>query len=485
MITYKFFMDNFGQGEQEAKKNFALIAESKFSSIRGIVRLFDSTLLQKIKFYQDEFGFSLNEILAEPRLLNYDTTTELSPEEISTGEIDENKKTCVRAKALFIKNVLGFSNEQIRTYSLFSYETETLKQKIAVLKKHFGLEVSHIQSAPSLLNYDINTLLEKAEFYKKKLGYTSKQFKDFPNILTYDCDENSTDPKSAIKKIEFFLDELGLTESNLRAYPALLSLDTASNDSKEKSVRFKIKTYGELLGFTKRQFQKNPNLLNYDCISGPEDPSSVRGKISFYQKHLGLKPKHFQSDPGVFSYDCSDNGSPTSVLKKLEFYQNTLGLTPEHIRENLVLLHFDVNPESQSPTAVSKKLAAIYKIGLTNENIQANPRILASPAEDLEEKYILWSTIFPDKRYMNLATWFITRPEKIYARYRYLTDDLHHTGIRPNHLDHCESQFIKRFKSNSQVLMDKYPYDEAAKIALYEKYAAMQIEPPIEYLSKE
>mgnify|MGYP006374977789 CR=1 FL=1 len=92
MITYKFFMDNFGQSEQEAKKNFALIAESKFSSIRGIVRLFDSTLLQKINFYQDEFGFLLNEILAEPRLLNYDTTTELSPE--------EKNKVSHRGKAL-------------------------------------------------------------------------------------------------------------------------------------------------------------------------------------------------------------------------------------------------------------------------------------------------------------------------------------------------------------------------------------------------
>lgn len=481
MITYKFFMDNFGYTEAEAKKRFALISESKFSSIRGILRLFDSTLLQKINFYKDRFGFTLDEILEEPRLLNYDTTTELSPEEISTGVIDESKKTCVNAKAYYIKNVLGFSNEQIRTYSMFSYETETLKQKVADLKKHFGFEISHIQDAPSLLNYDINTLLEKAAFYKKKLGYTSKQFRDFPNLLTYDCDENSTDPKSAVRKIEFFLNELGLTESNLRAYPALLSLDTASDASKKKSVRFKIKTYGELLGFTKRQFQKNPNLLNYDCITGPEDPSSVKGKIRFYQKHLGLTPKHFQSDPGVFSYDCSESGSPTSVLKKLEFYQNTIGLTPDHIRENLVLLHFDIDPKSKSPTSVAKKLEAIYKIGLTNEDIQANPRILASPAEDLEEKYILWSTIFPDKRYMSLLTWFITRPEKIYARYRYLTDELHHSSLRPNHLDHCESQFIKRFKSDSQSLMERYPYDDEAKKALYEKYAALQIEPPIEY----
>ena len=481
MITYKFFMDNFGLSETEAKDKMNKITDSKFSSISGIVRLFDSTLLQKINFYQTEFGYSLDEIFEDLRLLNYDTTTEPTQEELKSQNMDKKKKTCVRAKAYYLRDVLGLTDEQLRSMSLFSYDTDTLKQQVKDLKKFFGLEIPHIQECPSLLYNDIETLKQKAEFYKKELGYTSKQFKDFPKLFNYDCDPESTSPTSAIQKINFYRNELGLKDNQLRSYPVLLSYDTASNASKEKSVKYKMKVYAELLGFTKREFQKCPSLLNHDCISGEDDPSSVRGKIKVYREFLGFEDADFFVDPGVFSYDCSDSGSLTSVKKKVAFYENNIGLTKEHIRKNPILLHFDCDPESTSPTSVAKKLEAIYKIGLTNEDIQANTKLLMTPAEDLEEKYVLWSTIFPDKRYMELLTWFITRPEKIYARYKYLTEELHHPALRPNHLDHCESQFIKRFKSDSASLMERYPYDEAAKKEIYSKYKGLEIEPPIEY----
>ncbi len=481
MITYKFFVDNFNISEIDAKKYFDLIANSKFSSIRGIVRLFDSTLLQKIKFYEDEFGFTLDEIFEDLRLLTYDTATVPTKEELESQVMDKKKKSCVRAKAYYLRNILGLTNEQIRQDSYFSFDTETLKQRVKDIKKYLGLEIEHIQECPSLLNNDIETLKAKADFYKKELGFTSKQFKDFPKIFNYDCDPESKKQTSAIQKINFYRNTLGLKDNQLRTYPVLLSYDTASDEIKEKSVKFKMKVYHDLLGFTAREFQKCPSLLNHDCIGGEDDPSSVRGKIKVYREFLGFEDADFFADPGVFSYDCSDSGSPTSVKTKVAFYENTLGLTKEHIRANTVLLHFDCDPKSQKPTSVAKKLEAIYKIGLTNEDVQNNTRLLMTPAEDLEEKYILWSTIFPDKRYMELQTWFITRPEKIYARYRYLTEELHHQSLRPNHLDHCESQFIKRFKSNSQVLMERYPYDENAIRELYAKYAELQIEPPIEY----
>ncbi len=481
MITYKFFMENFNLSETEAKEKMSKITDSKFGSISGIVRLFDSTLLQKINFYQSEFGYNLDEIFEDLRLLNYDTTTEPTTEELKSGQMDKKKKSCIRAKAYYLREVLGITNEQLRSLSLFSYDTDTLKQQVKDLKKYLGLEIIHIQECPTLLYNDIETLKQKAEFYKKELGYTSKQFRDFPKLFNYDCNPESTSPTSAIQKINFYRNELGFKDNQLRSYPVLLSYDTVSDETKEKSVRYKMKVYADLLGYTKKEFQKCPSLLNHDCISGEEDPSSVRGKIKVYREFLGFEDADFLVDPCIFSYDCTDSGSLTSVKKKVEFYSNTIGLTKEHIRKNPILLHFDVDPESTSPTSVTKKLEAIYKIGLTNEDIQANTKLLMTPAEDLEEKYVLWSSIFPDKRYMQLLTWFITRPEKIYARYKYLTEELHHPALRPNHLEHCESQFIKRFKSNSEVLMQRYPYTDEVKKEIYSRYKNLAIEPPIEY----
>lgn len=481
MINYKFFVDNFGFSENDAKEKFKKITDSKFDSIRGIVRLNEDTLLQKFNFYKNELGYSVNELLDDARLLTYDTTTTPTEEELKTQNLDKKKKTCVRAKAYFAREILGLTDEQIRSITIFSFDTDTLTQRVKDLKKHFGFGLEQIHECPTLLYNDIETLKQKADFYKKELGFTSKQFRDNPRLFNYDCDPESTKPTSAIQKIKFYRYELGLKDNQLRTYPDLLSYDTVSDETKEKSVRYKMKVYADLLGFGKKEFQKCPALLNHDCISGEDNPSSVRGKIKFYKEFLGFDNEDFFTDPSIFSYDCTDSNSITSVKNKVAFYENVIGLTKDQIRKNPILFHFDCDPTSTSPTSVTKKLEAIYKIGLTNKDIQSNTRLLMTPAEDLEEKYVLWSTIFPDKKYMELPTWFITRPEKIYARYRYLTDELHHTNLRPNHLDHCESQFIKRFKSNSQVLMEKYPYDENVLKSLYTKYAELQIEPPIEF----
>ena len=71
-------------------------------------------------------------------------------------------------------------------------------------------------------------------------------------------------------------------------------------------------------------------------------------------------------------------------------------------------LHQEKKPETFS--AAHDKILHEDNQESTNEDIQANTKLLMTPAEDLEEKYVLWSTIFPDKKYMGLLTWFITRP---------------------------------------------------------------------------
>ncbi len=484
MISYEFFVKYLGFSETLAKVQYDKIKNSPTSSISGILRLNDSTLLQKFNFYKTELGYSVAEILNDPRILSYDTSTTL--EEAHANKDNANLQSCVNMKIDFLRKKLGLSNEQIKNYGFLSYDPQTLQSKLKLYKEHFGLDISHIKSEPSLLNYDIETLDQKADFYKKHLGFTSKQFKDFPTLFTFDCSEESENPSAIINKIKFYKKVLGFSDSQFKTAPCLLSYDTVSDESVPTSVRAKVKFYHDTLGFEAKHFQKSPSLLHHDIISDETKPSSIKAKIKFFTEFFGFMPEHFQADPGIFSYDCSDSGSPTSVLSKFKYYNETLGLQPEHIRDNTILLHFDIEPEGQNKTnsdkntSVKEKIAKLREIGITNEDIQANTKLLMTPAADIKNKYALWSTIFPDKRFLELKTWFITRLEKVYARHQYLTKELGMTSLRPQHLDICESQFIKRFKEHSDYLIEKYPIDETIIENFYKSYNELGIEPPLQ-----
>ncbi len=493
MITYKFFVDYLKMTETQAKAQYDKIKNDKFKAVQGTLRLNADTILQKFEYYTKELGFSVAEILEDFRLISYDTVSEEATPS-PTEDDPENMKVPIKAKVKFYKEELGLDNEQIRVPSLLAYNPDSVRAKVAFLKKTFGFDNSHIKTLPNILNYDTETLQAKADFYKKYLGFTSKQFKDFPNLITFDCDENSTKPTAMINKIKFYQDTLGLKESHFKAYPCILSYDTVSDESVPTSVRGKIKFYHDTLGFTEKQFQKNVCILNYDTSSDENTPTSIQSKIKFYRDVFGFENKQFQSDPGVLGYDCSESGAPTSVLEKFKFYQQYVGLTKKHIKENTILLHLDCEVASdkkvqdsnqaeeseESKTSVMAKLEKIYEIGLTNEDIQANTKLLLTPAQDLKPKYALWSIIFPDKCFMNLPTWFITRIEKVYARYQYFLNDYPLPHLKPNDVERCESQFIKRYKQNSEYLMQKYPFSDEIMAQIFEEYKKKGILPEIQ-----
>jgi len=483
MITYEFFVKNLGFSEQKAKQTIELLKNSPTGSIRGILRQHESTLLQKFNFYQNELCYSINEIFEDPRILSYDTSSE--PDENEESDKTESKKESnVKAKLRFLRGPLGLSNEEIRKYTLLSYPPNTLKAKIADMKKHLGFDISHIKSDLSLFNYDTDTLIQKAEFYKKHLGFTTKQFKDFPRLFTFDCSEESDNPTAIINKIKFYENTLGYSSRHFKILPCLLSFDTVSDETEPTSVRAKIKFYHDELDFEPKHFQKSPSLLCHDCISDESVPTSVRAKLKFFRERFDFENKQFQDDPGIFSYDCTDSGSPTSVWSKFKFYNRELGLQPKHIKENTILLHFDCESEPGDPdsngTSIKEKIAKLREIGVTNEEIQANSKILCSPAADIKDKFALWSIIFPNRCFTDVKTWFITRPEKIYARQQYLVNDYKIQNLRPGHLDISEKEFQKRYKASSEELMLIYPMNQNIIENFYVTYNNMGLQPPLQ-----
>lgn len=469
MITHEFFIKYLGFSEEQAKACYNKIKNDKFSSVSGILRLNDDTLFQKFNYYKNELGMSAEKVMEDFRLLTYDTTS------------DETKTTSVQAKVKFFRDELGFSNKQIQsTMSIFSNSLESLKEKVNFLKTEIDFEPRHIGQVTTILNYDLETLKSKIKFYKDTLGFTSKQFREYPGIFTLDCDSPDK-PNSAINKIKFYQEELGFDASQLRTFPCLLSFDTTSGEENPTSVRSKIKFYKDTLGYTNKQFQASPALFNHDIVSDETNPTSVQYKIKFLRENAGFTNKSFQTAPEVFGFDCSENEqNPTSIRAKMRFFAEEVGLSPEHFGQNPVLFHFDCISGEENPKSVRSKLAKLREIGITNEDIQANTKLLMTPAEDIKTKYALWSTIFPDKRFMELKTWFITRVEKIYARYQFLTQEKGMTELRPQHLDICESQFKIRFKSDSAILQQRYPFTPEVVDAIYASYAQMEIEPPIQ-----
>ena len=237
--------------EAQAKYYYEKIKTSHFSSVSGILRLNDDTLLQKLKFYKQELDFSTEKVLDDFRLLTYDTTS------------DENSPSSVRAKIKYFREELDFSNRHFAiAVTPFSNDLEYLKKKVAYLKKTLGFEAKQIQAAPSILNLSQETLDEKIAFYKKELGFTSVQFKNTPNL--FDFDVSSDAPTSIKSKIKFYKEELGFDESQFRISPSLLTFDTVSDSP--TSVKTKVQFYKDTFGFENKHFQQSPVLLGLDCI---------------------------------------------------------------------------------------------------------------------------------------------------------------------------------------------------------------------------
>lgn len=471
MFDYKSLM-KAGLDESSAKAYMEKIKTTKIGSNIGI-RMTEETLFQKLDFYDREIGFSVLEVLDNPFLLTYDTT-------------DENSPTSVITKIKFLKDTLSLTASDFKNegYKLFSMSIDTIKEKIKFLKTYLDFDADTIKQDLSLLIFRQEYITEKAEYYKKLLGFTNAQFKKYPSLFVLDIDLVN-------QKLDYLINTLGMNESQLRTFPKLLSLDYTSSEDVPTSVRAKVKFYHDTLGFGKTQFQKAPCLIQYDCNSDESNPTSIRSKIKYYKEVLGLTDAHFRKHPGLFGYDCQESSnSPTSVPAKIAFYKQACELSEADIKDNLILLHLDTSNEA-SESSVLTKLKALREIGITDEEIRKNTQLLLTPAQDIKDKYVLWCKIFPDKSFMKLRTWFITRAEKVYARYKYLSskqflENVHKKTERfgeykmlPNHLDMSESLFQSRFKVESQALMLRYPLDEEALTKIYEEYSLLGIEPPV------
>lgn len=338
---------------------------------------------------------------------------------------------------------------------------------------------------------------KRVEYYKSELGFTKKQFQKIPNIITSDTFSNPEEnPLSIRAKVKFFKTELGFSNKQLKTTPSLLSyncliedektiseninnLENANDASKQKSIKSKIKFYRETLGFTNKQFQILPKLLTSDCSSDESVPSSIRAKIKFYKDTLGFTNKQFQQFPTLLCYDTHNEKSKTSAIKKIKFYKEKLGLTNEHLQKFPTLLGLDCDENSRNPKSVIKKLTILNEVGITLKDIQKNPRILMCPSADLKIKYVLWVTMFPDKSFMKINGWFVTSPEKIFARYMYIKHNLN-LNPTPRQLDESEPEFKRQFKACSSELFKLYPLDENSINELYKNYLKLNIEPPLQ-----
>ena len=462
MISQEFFTKHLGMSEAQAKYYYEKIKTSHFSSVSGILRLNDDTLLQKFNFYKQELDFSTEKVLDDFRLLTYDTTS------------DENSPSSVRAKIKYFREELGFSNRHFAiAVTPFSNDLEYLKKKVAYLNKTLGFEAKQIQAAPSILNLSQETLDEKIAFYKKELGFTSVQFKNTPNL--FDFDVSSDAPTSIKSKIKFYKDELGFDESQFRISPSLLTFDVASDSP--TSVKTKVQFYKDTCGFENKHFQQSPILLGLDCIS-EDSPTSVKYKAKVLIEQLGFTKRTFQISPGLLSSSIDPN-EPTSTISKARFFVEQVGLEPEQLAANPILFHLDCTSGLENPKSIASKIKKLDEIGITIEDIKRDTKLLMTPAEDIKVKYALWSTLFPDKSFLTANNWFVTRPEKIYARARFLIEDKKVDELKVAQLNIGEPQFKIRHKVKTEDLMQKYPFDENVVKSLFAKYEELEIQPPI------
>lgn len=462
MISQEFFSKYLGMSEYQAKYYYDRIKTSHFSSVSGILRLNDDTLLQKFEFYKKELDFSAEKVLDDFRLLTYDTTS------------DETSPSSVKSKIKYFRDELGFTNRHFAiAVTPFSNDVEYLKQKVAYLNKTLGFEAKQIQSAPSILNLSKETLDEKIAFYKKELGFTSAQFKNTPNL--FDFDTTSDAPTSIKSKIKFYQDELGFDASQFRISPSLLTFDTISDSP--TSVKTKIKFYKDTFGFQNKHFQQSPVLLGLDCIS-EDSPTSVKYKAKVLIDTLGFTQRTFQLSPGLLSSSIDPN-EPTSTLSKAKFFVNEIGLEPEQLAANPILFHLDCLSGLENPKSIASKIKKLDEIGITIDDIKRDTRLLMTPAEDIKTKYALWSTLFPDKSFITANNWYVTRPEKIYARARFLVEDKKVKELLVAQLNIGEPQFQIRNKVKTEDLMQRYPFTDEVVKSLFDKYKELEIEPPI------
>ena len=462
MISQEFFTKHLNMSEAQAKYYYDKIKNSHFSSVSGILRLNDDTLLQKFNFYKTELDFSTEKVLDDFRILTYDTTS------------DESSPSSVRAKIKYFRDELGFTNRHFAiAVTPFSNDIEHLKSKVAYLNKTLGFEPKHIQAAPSILNFSQETLDEKIAFYKKELGFTNVQFKNTPNI--FDFDISSEAPSSIKSKIKFYKDELGFDESQFRTSPSLLTFDTWSDSP--TSIKTKVKFYKDTFGFQNKHFQQTPVLLGLDCVS-EDSPTCVKFKTKVLTEQLGFTKRTFQISPGLLSSSIDPN-EPSSTLSKAKFFIEQIGLEPEQLAANPILFHLDCTSGFENPKSIASKIKKLDEIGITIEDIKRDTKLLMTPAEDIKVKYALWSTLFPDKSFIAANSWYVTRPEKIYARARFLVEDKKVKELLVAQLNIGEPQFQLRQKVKTEDLMKRYPFDDEVVKSLFAKYDELEIEPPI------
>ena len=463
-ITAEFFESELGLSKTKSIELYEKIKNNGSHMVRALLTMKKDTFIKKLQFFKDELGYSFEATLDHPGLLTMDCFE------------SENTPNSLKAKIKYFKKELGFTNENFQQISIaiFSNDLEVNKSKIDFLQKRINFGVKHIQNVPTLLGISLESLEQKIKFFEDNLEFTPKQFSLAPKLLTFDIDSDS--PQSIKNKIKFFEDELAFEPSHFKLCPHNLTLDTISGEENPTSVKAKIKFFRQTLGFENKHFQFAPYILGYDIVSGEENPSSVKSKINYFRQTLGFENKHFQMTPSLLASDISPN-SPTSVPSKVKFFAKEVGFSAKHFREFPTLLKYDCTSDESEPKSIKSKLAKLHEVGITNEDIQENPNLLAIPAEDIKDKYVLWSVMFPDRSFMKKHNWSITKPEKIYARFMFLQE---RNQLSFYNVSTSENKFFKQFKIHSETLMNKYPLNDMAYQQIYALYYLLALEPPIE-----
>lgn len=396
---------------------------------------------------------------------------------LSRKDIPESEKASIE----FLLTELGTINDSQVGNLLKVAQTsvERLRAKLDFLYS-IGFDKKAIADSLVILNLsEENNVKNKIVFLKEFLEFSDEDIASSANLIALDY-------KLIVAKYRFFVENLGFGKQHFKHYPKLFELDCASDESKQTSVRSKINFYKRTLGYSQKQFQQNPVLLNYDCLSDETAPGSVQYKIKFYEKYLGFTILDFQAHPKCFDYDCSlDNKSSKSIIAKIKYYTENLGFAIEEIKDNFDLLRLDI-ANGQNPNAVPNKIKKLQEIGISIQDIREDPRLLFIPVADIKDKYVLWCTICPDKSFLKKNKWYVTSPEKVYARYQYLIlegvalakglSD----GSLITALNRGEKEFVRRFKMDSDTLMKKYPLDEVTLAGLYKQYAELKIEPAVQ-----
>ncbi len=198
--------------------------------------------------------------------------------------------------------------------------------------------------------------------------------------------------------------------------------------------------------------------------------NKINVKRNDSNKEIFLKQTFCLSDYEFISikklYPHIVNMDKETVEKRVEFYKATFNLTQEEFNTMFKTLPSLLGLSEQS---IKSKYECILDIGIPIQSIIENPRILAAPLKTLKLKYMLFSIIDNDKKFLSI-NWTVSSLDKSWARYRYLSE--HFIKIKPSWIILSERNFQKKYKITSDELILKYPLDENAENFISSHYNA-------------